>query len=770
MRSARTTSAFLIAVAITVSLRPTPTAAQDFGFEAPAEAADAALPEALRDLAQRVLPIYQEDDPDRYFSTLAALQMVVGDPAAAHTTRRTLEERRQSDETSEPPGRTVVYDIYIEARALEAAENVPFEDAYTRAFEETMMGLDDLTAYAVEDWFTAPSEPLQRTLQHALDQRRGETSITLAAALELLQAWFAFEAYRSFASVAGPLLAADNARRYVVEDVAIPVTQEATLAARLVRPRSTEGVDTLPTLLEFTLDLSSRDAREAAAHGYASVLALARIAGDPASRPRAPFESEGDDARAAIGWIAQQPWSDGRVGMQGVGYGGFVAWSAAKRLPAALKAIATSDPMAPGIDTPNPNGIFLSSAYRWVYELFAPPEDELANDDAFWRGLYEDWYRSGRRYREFPTLPGRASAVFRSWLNHPSYDRFWQKWLPFRAEFASVDIPVLTVTGYYSPAQTAAFYYFTQHHEHRADAAHSLLIGPFDSPAVEHGASSSVRGLGLDVAARIDPSDARYEWFAHVLKTADRPALLGGAVNYELTGANEWRHASSLAALENEPLRLYFAASPQGAPHALTRTRAAAPLSLTQTLDLRDRADAERHPTQELVLAELEPSGGALFVTEPFAEPVDLAGRLRGELDFTVNKYDVDLVVSLYELRSHGEYVQLSEPAAVRSSYARDRVQRRLLTAGVRQQLPLQSARMVGRRVQAGSRLAMTIEINKRPDEQINYGGGDDVSEESIEDAGAPVRIRWHEGSFIEIPLQRAAEPGAGSSARDSRQ
>ena len=92
--------------------------------------------------------------------------------------------------------------------------------------------------------------------------------------------------------------------------------------------------------------------REAAAHGYVSVLALSRIAGDPQFRPRAPFESEGDDARAVIEWIATQPWSDGRVGMQGNGYGGFVAWSAAKRPPAALKAIATSDPMAPGIDVP----------------------------------------------------------------------------------------------------------------------------------------------------------------------------------------------------------------------------------------------------------------------------------------------------------------------------------------------------------------------------------------------------------------------------------
>src|SRR5690606_32015082 len=106
-----------------------------------------------------------------------------------------------------------------------------------------------------------------------------------------------------------------------------------------------------------------------------------------------------------------------------------------------------------------------NSAYRWVYGLLAALGDELAADDAYWRELNEEWYRSGRTYREYAPMPGRARAIFQSWLNHPSYDRFWQKWLPFADEFASIDIPVLTMTGYYSAGETGALYYFTQHHE-----------------------------------------------------------------------------------------------------------------------------------------------------------------------------------------------------------------------------------------------------------------------------------------------------------------
>jgi predicted acyl esterase len=251
-------------------------------------------------------------------------------------------------------------------------------------------------------------------------------------------------------------------------------------------------------------------------------------------------------------------------------------------------------------------------------------------------------------------------------------------------------------------------------------------------------------------------SDLRYAWFEHALRGAERPSIVSANVNYELAGANEWRHEPSLAAIESNSLRFYFQASPNGAPHRLAAERAAEPISLSETRDLRDVTDAAWRPAPEIVIGEIPAREGTLFVTEPFDEPIEVAGRLRGELDFTVNKYDVDLVMMLYELRSNGLYVKLLEPAySFRASYARDRVQRRLLMAGVRQQLPFQSERMVGRRLQAGSRLVLALGINKRPDQQINYGGGGDVSEESIDDAGAPVRIRWHEGSFIEIPSQQ---------------
>ena len=85
---------------------------------------------------------------------------------------------------------------------------------------------------------------------------------------------------------------------------------------------------------------SQNYAKECAAHGYVGVVAYAR--GRHKSTARfIPFQHDGEDARAVINWIAKQPWSDGRVGMYGQGYGGFTPWAAAKGLPHALKAIAS---------------------------------------------------------------------------------------------------------------------------------------------------------------------------------------------------------------------------------------------------------------------------------------------------------------------------------------------------------------------------------------------------------------------------------------------
>jgi hypothetical protein len=125
----------------------------------------------------------------------------------------------------------------------------------------------------------------------------------------------------------------------------------------------------------------------------------------------------------------------------------------------------------------------------------------------------------------------------------------------------------------------------------------------------------------------------------------------------------------------------------------------------------------------------------------------------------------MDLNLTLYELLPGGDYLELSDPYEFRASYARNRTHRHLLKAGKRQQLTFRSERLMSREVPPGSRLILVLGVNKRPDREINYGSGGDVSEESLKNARIPLKIQWYSGSFIDIPVEnRPAVPPSASS------
>jgi hypothetical protein len=48
----------------------------------------------------------------------------------------------------------------------------------------------------------------------------------------------------------------------------------------------------------------------------------------------------------------------------------------------------------------------------------------------------------------------------------------------------------------------------------------------------------------------------------------------------------------------------------------------------------------------------------------------------------------------------------------------------------------------------------LVLGINKRADQQVNYGTGGDVSDESIADAINALKIRWYASSYIDIPTR----------------
>ena len=739
--------------------------AQNFDFKPPAAANDPSAPKIMRDLAERILPVYQENDQDRYLHNLSGLQLVAGNYTAAWQTRTQLRDRRKSADSRKPVTKSVVYDIYAYARSRESDDKGPFTKTYGVAYRAIVSTLSGTDSFLLADYLNAPVAPLQDAVQRAFDQWRPKGSIPQADAIDLVWAYLQFDAYRSFHPLVAALEEEDDSRRYVTDwDVLIKTPDGANISAVVVRPK--DDSKPLPALLEFTIYVDAHTfAKECAAHGYVGIVAFTR--GERRSRgPVTPFKYDGADARVVINWIAKQPWNDGRVGMYGGNYSGFTEWAATtKHLPPALKAIATNSAYAPGIDFPMTNNIVRNAGYRWSgcvanLEGF---DEKTCSDEARWRQIDEDWYTSGKPYRQIEHAIDGHNTIFHNWLDHPSYDRFWQKLIPYKDQFRRIRIPVLATTGYYANGEVGTLYYFTEHFKNDPHANHTLLIGPYDDGAMQHGAVANLRGYQLDQAALVDLRELRYQWFDYIFKGAEKPAALSDRVNFQVMGNNEWQHAASIEGMGKGALRFYLdaAAATGGGTRRLTTKKTSDTTFVPHTVDLAARADASLPPPNGIVSKALQLRNAVVFVSEPLKHGQEFSGLFSGKLDFTVNKQDVDLTIALYELLPNGDYMQLYDPVyEFRASYAHDRVTRQLLRAGERQQLTFRSDRLTSRKLEAGSRVVVVLGVNKRPDRQINYGTGGAVNEESVEDGRVPVKIRWYSSSYIELPVRKAvAEP-----------
>ena len=733
--------------------------AADFGFRPPGDPDDAAAADVMRDLAERILPVYQDADKDAFLANVTALQIVSGAYRAAQDSSRLLRERRQGKPFDMLAERAVLDGIHARARVLEVEGRIGFRQAYARAFQELVSPLDNMQAQAVMTRLEIPPAVFREQLRQAFDLWRAKGSLPQADALALVRTWLSYQSRRSFSALLPELFAAENRIRYVAEtDIRIPV-RGGVVHASMVRPgRATAA---LPTLLRFTLDPAEDDARRSAARGYVGVTAYVRGRTPDGKGAVWPFVRDGEDAAAVIDWIARQAWSDRRVVMLGEGYSGYAAWAAAQKRPPALKAIATIAPMAPGIDFPMAGQIFRNAMVRWAQEhALAEPlaagSAADANPDAVWQALDARWYRGNRPYWDIDrVLLGKRSRLIRTWLTHPSHDRYWQKFLPSAQQFARIDIPVLSFAGYYG-ADAGALYFHREHLRNRPQADTTLLLGPYDADSIRRGTVGTLRGYAPDPVARVDLPELRYRWIDHILKGASKPSLLLDRVNYQVMGADRWRHVPALDSPQRTRLRLYLDTSGRGESHRLLPAPAAASGSARLSVDLADRRDVGIPWPDALRMKQVPARNSISFVSDPLPEGTEIAGSLRGVFDITPSRQDVDFSVSLYEQTESGECQLLFDPYDFRASYAGHRARRRLLRAGERQLLPFTVERVTACRLAAGSRLVLVVGINRRPDRQIDYGSGKDVNSETVADAKWPLRVRWHARSYVEIQTGEA--------------
>jgi uncharacterized protein len=311
------------------------------------------------------------------------------------------------------------------------------------------------------------------------------------------------------------------------------------------------------------------------------------------------------------------------------------------------------------------------------------------------------------------------------------------------------------LAGYYDDGQISALQYLKEHYRYNRNADHYLLIGPYDHFGSQSTHKDKVlRGYTIDRVAQFDTPEITFQWLDYVMRGGKKPDLLKDKINYEVMGTNEWKHAPSLEKMSDRSLTLYLTDKKAGDYYLLAKEKPSHSGFLSQEVNFADRKTTNNNDyyPNPIVGSKPDLSNGFAFISEPFDGPIEISGTFSGEIKAVINKKDMDIGVTLYEVMPDGELFHLSYFLG-RASYAGNMSVRRLLTPGEEESIPFDRTRMVNRRLNKGSRLLVVLNVNKNPFAQINYGTGKDGSDEDINDAEVPLKVEWQNDSYVKIPI-----------------
>lgn len=634
-----------------------------------------------------------------------------------------------------------------------------FAEALKSSFKSELTTLTDEQLVKTNNALGWSVSRAQDYVYNVFKQYKNSSTLTVNQAINLVVNTHIYRVVSKVIPISKAALKEENNIRYIIEPEVIIKTKEGIeLSATIVKKRNVS--QKLPTALQFTIYADEaahiNTALHAAAHGYIGVVANSRGKRSSSSEI-SPWEYDGKDATSVIDWISKQSWSDGRVVMYGGSYNGFTQWAATKYMHPALTAIApyTAASLITGL--PYENNIALTGNYEWA--------SFVTNNKTVDNSVYSNWqksnelvstlFKSGKALQDIDKIDGKPNPWFQKWLKHPSFDSYYQAMVPVKEEYKKVNIPVLTVTGYFDGGQISAIDYLTRHYKYNRDADHTLLIGPYNHGTAQSTARTFHSNYKLDeVALEKDTEEVVFAWFDHLLFNKVKPKLLKDKVNYQLMGSNTWQHQPSLSAMNNAATPFYLSTSLNNEEHFDLLKQPEKDLAfIRQTIDLTDRTTELNKAPWPIISKQLIEPDGLVFMTEVMQEAQEFSGSITGNLSIAVNKQDVDIGYNLYEINKDGQAFHLNNYRS-RASFAHDMSKRQLLTPGKKTIVPIINARMTAILLKKGSRLAIVFNVNKNKDAQVNMGSGKNVNKESIADAGEPLEIKWFNDSQINIPLK----------------
>lgn len=556
--------------------------------------------------------------------------------------------------------------------------------------------------------------------------------------------------------------------------VRIPLRDGVHLNATVFRPGGrAEPAPVVFTLTPYSADTYYDRARYFARNGY--VFALVDVRGRGNSEGEfEPFLNEGRDGHDVVEWLARQPWSNGKVTMWGGSYAGHNQWLTLREKPPHLATIVPVASPYPGIDFPFQKNIFGAYDIQWLtYTSGLLANRGLFNDSPFWIQKFGELYRAHRPFREIDQVVGNQSTVFQKWMAHPTPDAYWKSMVPGREDYGRMDVPILSITGYYDGDQPGALRFYREHMTNASPAArarHYLILGPWDHAGTRTPAAE-VGGLTFGAASLLDMNDLHRQWYDWTMKGGAKPEFLKKAVAYYVVGpgAETWKYADDLASIATERRTLYLdsdggrandvfrsgrltSETPRGSDRSDPDRWVYDPLDLRPAE--RERFPIENDNTDQSLALDLN-GRGVIYHSEPFTEPTEISGNVKLTLHMAIDVPDTDFEANLYEILPDGSSVLLTGDR-IRARYRNSLETAEPVPVGEVQRYVFDDFTWFSRRVSKGSRLRLVVLSPNSIYIEKNYNGGGVVAAESAKDARTARITLYHDAerpSALEIPV-----------------
>ncbi|HWD37877.1 MAG TPA: CocE/NonD family hydrolase [Fimbriimonas sp.] len=400
-----------------------------------------------------------------------------------------------------------------------------------------------------------------------------------------------------------------------------------------------------------------------AKRGYVYVIQDCRGRGDSGGEWD-PFVHEGDDGYDTIQWIASQPWSNGKVGMIGGSYGGYVQWAAAVKNPPALKCIVPQvSPPDAMHNLPYEFGVPFLYADVWWAKI-------VMNKDADLLGIGGPMANADK----LVTLPlgkvdekvlGRPVPFLRKWFARTT-SKDW-KGFDFLDHIKEANVPALHISGWWDGDGIGTkLNWAAERHLGRHDQW--LIEGPWSHA---FNSSSSIGKVDYGDSAVIDLDSLYIRWFDTWLKGKEVGLEKTPRVLAFVTGANVWM------GLRDWPDKVEKARTLYLSPGALSSR-------LSRASQDRYTYDPAKDVQIKKVLKEAENQGGftgevknssdpnrkfLVYRSAPLTHSTAIAGPATVDLYFKTSARDTDLFASIIDIDEKGRMFAVDQEGKIRGSY-----------------------------------------------------------------------------------------------------